>query len=729
MKEILIILFSIFFTFGSSFSAQEEEIITCASCDTTQTPQYLLGVGGYYITAKDSVHALAVFVDFPDDAYSTSSPFWVKGQAPSILNTFFDSQNTYPTGNFNISNYFREMSITAPNPDNSFHLTGDGVYIQASHTRQWYADRGKDVSDINKDILLKLDSANFDFSKYDKWDFGTSQSAHVKSADSFIDMVFMIYRNIYRDDDSYKNSLVPTIGNKNWNGVAGLLFSGNLSLPNASMYAKGAYMWNGSSGITMVRYPFYFLTEGNRGLAIFIHEFGHFFNLFHQYNSGTAAIMGGSNQASFTAHPYERERLNWITYTEVTTNQFITLSDYVQTGEAIKLDIGSGRKIYITNHQTNSKFDIPSGNYDAPGLYVTETISGIIRTISAKGNYDWSFQGLVQNPWDVTGNMIPSWKRTQENRLGTGFLDRQYYSGNSGFQHVYYDDNGVFQTNIHRVFGVNEDSFNETDRNVLSSFSNPSTLAYGGDSTYISIKVVGKAGSAYQIQVYVDSTSTVGQLAPFRPQNLHVAWSGTHPQLTWDSNLEPDMTNISSPGQYKIYQKIEGYTGWALAATVNHASGSTQSWIDTQVDKPGKFDPVYTYSYYVVAVDNTAKESVKSISRSIDGTGLMWKMNDFESEHTIIPSRISIKNYPNPFNPQSKITFNLIEQSFVTLKVFDIEGKEVSVLVDNIKDSGTHTSIFNGENFSSGIYIYRFTVKGMETNRFFTDTKRMVLIK
>jgi len=81
------------------------------------------------------------------------------------------------------------------------------------------------------------------------------------------------------------------------------------------------------------------------------------------------------------------------------------------------------------------------------------------------------------------------------------------------------------------------------------------------------------------------------------------------------------------------------------------------------------------------------------------------------------------QNYPNPFNPQTKIKFSLPKEGFVTLKVFDMLGREVASLVNDFKTTGTYIVDFDGSELSSGIYYYR-----LESPEFF-DVKKMILIK
>ena len=88
------------------------------------------------------------------------------------------------------------------------------------------------------------------------------------------------------------------------------------------------------------------------------------------------------------------------------------------------------------------------------------------------------------------------------------------------------------------------------------------------------------------------------------------------------------------------------------------------------------------------------------------------------------PEKFSLsQNYPNPFNPTTKINFAIPKQGFVTLKVYDILGKEVTTLVNEVKTAGSYSVDFNGNNFSSGVYFYKIEVNG------FTDAKKMILVK
>jgi glucose/arabinose dehydrogenase len=76
----------------------------------------------------------------------------------------------------------------------------------------------------------------------------------------------------------------------------------------------------------------------------------------------------------------------------------------------------------------------------------------------------------------------------------------------------------------------------------------------------------------------------------------------------------------------------------------------------------------------------------------------------------ILPPHFALaRNYPNPFNPTTSIGYDTQEEGRVTLSVFDILGRKVATLVDGVQEAGSHTAVFNGADFASGVYLYRLT--------------------
>lgn len=108
----------------------------------------------------------------------------------------------------------------------------------------------------------------------------------------------------------------------------------------------------------------------------------------------------------------------------------------------------------------------------------------------------------------------------------------------------------------------------------------------------------------------------------------------------------------------------------------------------------------------------------------LTGTDVSLTTGVRQTENTNIPKQFALsQNHPNPFNPTTSINFQLPSASHVQLKVFDVLGREVATLVNEMKAAGSHTVHFNASALNSGIYFYKITAGE------FTKTLRMLLTK
>ena len=95
-----------------------------------------------------------------------------------------------------------------------------------------------------------------------------------------------------------------------------------------------------------------------------------------------------------------------------------------------------------------------------------------------------------------------------------------------------------------------------------------------------------------------------------------------------------------------------------------------------------------------------------------------------EKNTHVLPNEYSLhQNYPNPFNPTTVMSYQLPATGPVTLRVYDVLGKEVATLVEGVQSAGMHSVRFDGSSIQSGIYFYR-----LQTGEFI-ETKKLVLLK
>jgi len=103
--------------------------------------------------------------------------------------------------------------------------------------------------------------------------------------------------------------------------------------------------------------------------------------------------------------------------------------------------------------------------------------------------------------------------------------------------------------------------------------------------------------------------------------------------------------------------------------------------------------------------------------------GITSVEQDGDPEASVPVSYMLGQNYPNPFNPTTVIRYELPNDGNVSLKVYDILGKEVATLVERFETAGYHEARFNASNIASGMYLYRMTAGS------FTDVKKLIVVK
>lgn len=329
-------------------------------------------------------------------------------------------------------------------------------------------------------------------------------------------------------------------------------------------------------------------------------------------------------------------------------------------------------------------------------------------------------------------------------------------------------------------YGDRFDAWNLGYNEIFSPYSNPNTndasnsnTGSGGYGTGIFIYYHSLAGNEASFSIYkatnqTELNSILAATPPSKPMlyDLQEQSDGLncHPKIIWRQNTEPDMIRNTagekdeSPNfvkRYKIYRSTAPNMGvippdqqffpeqkYSLVATVDINSNLTDgSWVDNTVN-------IYSCSYHTInsgqypvryrvqAVDIYNYSSVLSDFRSVKATteeqggdAMAGNQNGQErpgpqNPETIIPKDFKLyQNYPNPFNPVTNIQYDLPKDNIVTIKIYDILGKQVTELINEFKPAGSYLISFDGSKLGSGIYFYKIETKD------FVQTKRMLLVK
>lgn len=204
--------------------------------------------------------------------------------------------------------------------------------------------------------------------------------------------------------------------------------------------------------------------------------------------------------------------------------------------------------------------------------------------------------------------------------------------------------------------------------------------------------------------------------------------------------------------QMEYWVKLMNKTTEQMQQLLAHDTVQTGDTIETQYlegfivhNIPGGFDSFYvklevdtlgTADGYGIGAGSTSGPGGYNFSpnRKIfwGGKNIHNKYKEHLKPDGQVPTTFNLyQNYPNPFNPTTKIKFDLPKDVNVTIKIYDILGRETAVLLNNeFRKAGRYEAVWNGQNFASGIYFYRIEARqaGSSTVSFVT-TKKMVLVK
>lgn len=123
----------------------------------------------------------------------------------------------------------------------------------------------------------------------------------------------------------------------------------------------------------------------------------------------------------------------------------------------------------------------------------------------------------------------------------------------------------------------------------------------------------------------------------------------------------------------------------------------------------------------VLQITHDAPNVESPLEIQLDGKG---KIESSTENHVQIPKTMQLyQNYPNPYNPTTQIRYSLPDRTPVTLTVYDIMGRHVATLVDNVQEPGNYQVTFDGSGMASGMYVYRLQTPDQ------TITRQMLLVK
>ncbi len=738
-KILLVILIGIIFSVvniyaGDGFLGTDANSIeeVCGLDENPGEVQY----GGVHLPEEGTIRALVLFIQFPDDQLESTN--WPKDQMPTYANHYIDSEVLPVPTPKSITDYFHVMS------NGRLHLIGD-IYpdvITTEHTRKWYIknfdnlnySRQDRFGYINREVLVSIDD-EVDYLLYDTW--GKENGVFINDPDGKVEMIIMVYRNHARDYrvDEWVE-IEEALGLNFW----GTALLGYANSNTVDIVTDGTTIdMSGFPGSGLMYKNGFFHESywgGNYGfkLGLLAHEFGHYLWGGIHPTIENLGIMGGTGLAP---NSVERERMGWLQFTDIIEPN-ISIPDFVTQNTALRIPLNGTEEYFaIENRQQLSMYD---DMHDRTGIYITHVTGasssnmGIMDLECADGEQLWFISELIQNPYNTACDMMAIWTNNgpypppQIGPHGYGKDERDYIRASdpctNGYKNYYkvFDiiNDQLVLTEEHS--GDVEDAFNMEYNQVFSTWSNPTTYKADNTTSDKALEIVSynSGNNSFNLKYYDGNPEDA---SPSKPQFLQLSNLDSHPHLTWIGNIEPDLAT------YKVYKKI-GSDEFVLVST---RAWDVNSFYDTNTTIVTGY-PVANETiaqYKITAIDNQSKESTYSnivkarVAGMPDEKSLsLDPRNPYTSSLKTIPNEYAVsQNFPNPFNPTTTISFDLPQESFVKLFIYDINGRKVVTLVNEQLSEGSYNAKFDAANFPSGIYIYKITAGS------FSQIKRMLLIK
>lgn len=245
--------------------------------------------------------------------------------------------------------------------------------------------------------------------------------------------------------------------------------------------------------------------------------------------------------------------------------------------------------------------------------------------------------------------------------------------------------------NAHYVSGTVENTLFDQLKKI--------TFSPSGDQInfYLTNSVVATLNTSWVQKLTFDNSGS-GNVLPVELSSFTCTINGCSVNLAWETNTEKNSNKFEV--QRKIINSEWTTLGFIKAATLS-SSPKQYSYTDNKLQS-GK------YQYRLKMTDNDGSFEYSKVIEADIAAPKEYKLS---------------QNFPNPFNPETKIAYNIPADGIVTLIVYDIMGKEIVSLVNGNKKAGKYEVTFDGSRFASGVYLCKMTAKN------FTSSIKMLMIK
>ena len=396
--------------------------------------------------------------------------------------------------------------------------------------------------------------------------------------------------------------------------------------------------------------------------------------------------------------------LNSSIFINNSISQWIQTVNGMGSGKIINAFETLGNNIYAGTNETGIYISANNGTTWSQSSMNNKTVYSFT-TIGTD-----IYAGLLNNPngsggvWISVNNGV-NWTQTSLNSrhiISFALLGTYLFAG-SDVDFWRSSNNGVNWTQL---------SVNSQSVRALAVIGN--NLFAG---TYIGVYISTNNGTSWTI---TPNNRSINSLAVIGT-NLFAGTSQYGVYISADNGTTWSQTALNNKSVNKLAVSGNDIFAGTYPYGVYYSSNNGASWF--QKNQGFSVPPFYNYTMI-----SALKVNNGYIFSGTDGFSVYRRLYSeiigVQNISTEIPKKYSLsQNFPNPFNPVTKINYELRVTNYAKLVVYDVMGKEVVTLVNEKQSPGTYQVEFDGSNLKSGVYFYRLTSDD------FTDTKRMVLIK
>jgi hypothetical protein len=327
---------------------------------------------------------------------------------------------------------------------------------------------------------------------------------------------------------------------------------------------------------------------------------------------------------------------------------------------------------------------------DSPGIYSTGTVTVSDATLSASNSEAAVIEGL--NTVTLTNVNLTSGTNNYGGALIVQTMSGDSETGTSTFSMT----GGSFTVPVNSLFFVTNNSANITLKGVTLNITSGILIKAGGTSRWgTSGSNGGKVTFTADSQtmsgtIIIDSLSTFA--GTFKNSSAYTGAINTSNKAV-TATLSMDATSTWTLTANSYLSSISNSAGIS-GSTVTNITGNGYNVYYNSSLSANSYLNAGTYSLvnggYLLPTGSSAPTAVE--------------------DKTTLPAEWSLgQNYPNPFNPTTVITYKVPVSGHVALQVFDMLGREVETLVNDVMAAGTYTVTFNAGNLASGVYLYRIS--------------------